>query len=96
MQLKTATLYDLLQADCKSTYQCWVDTLTLLRQITDASARSMMEDELKQLYAKAIELSDTNQLNGMNQSKMNIILSRPVEQWVILNRHPSSPLIATY
>jgi hypothetical protein len=91
--VKTATLYDLLQADAKSTYKQWTETLSLLRQITDPAARRMMEAELADLYTKAQELRETNQLTSMPLSMMNIVLSRSVEQWTVLNRHPHSKVM---
>ena len=93
--LKEANLLDLLQHDAKSTYNQWVDTLKLLREITDPSARKMMEEELKELYQKAYDLRWTNQLEDMPRSMMNIVLSRTAEQWIILNRNPRSPIIST-
>jgi hypothetical protein len=94
--VKQATLYDLLQADTTSTYKQWTETLSLLRQITDPAARRMMEAELSDLYAKAVELRETNQLQPMQLSMVNIILSRTLEQWTVLNRHPHSTIISTY
>ena len=91
--MKLADLNSLLQADAKATYKQWTETLMLLRQITNTGARHMMESELKELYIKAHELRSTNKLNGMNLSMMNIILSRSVDQWCVLNRNPRSSII---
>ena len=93
--MKQATLYDLLQVDAKGTYQQWTETLRLLRQIGSPTARKMMEQELSELYAKALELRQTNQLQSMPLSMVNIILSRTLEQWTVLNRHPHSSIIST-
>ena len=93
--MKQATLYDLLQSDAKGTYQQWTETLSLLRRITDPVGRRMMEQELSELYAKALELRQTNQLQSMPLSMVNIILSRTLEQWTVLNRHPHTSIIST-
>ena len=94
--MKQATLYDLLQSDAKSTYSNWCETLRLLKQITDPSAREMFEQELSDLHSRAYELRATDQLASMPLSMMNIILSRTAEQWCVLNRHPHSQLVKTY
>lgn len=94
--MKVATLYDLLQADASSTYRLWCDGLKLLREVTDPKARQMMEEGQTELYAKAQELLNTNQLNAVQLSKIKVILSRPCEQWLIINRHPNTSLISSY
>ena len=94
--MKQATLYDLLQSDAKSTYSNWCETLRLLKQITDPSAREMFEQELSDLHSRAYELRATDQLTSMSLSMMNIILSRTAEQWAILNRHPNTPIVKVH
>ena len=94
--MKAATLYDLLQRDAQGTYTRWTDNLLALRSVTDKSAQSIYVSDLTELYAKAQELLDTQQLNDKVQPMMKIILSRPLEQWLIINRHPNSPLVPTY
>ena len=94
--LKPATLYDLLQRDAIGTYQRWTTSLTALRGVTDKASQSIYTTDLEDLYAKAQELLDTDQLDGKTQPMMKIILSRPLEQWLVLNRHPNSPLVPTY
>jgi hypothetical protein len=91
--MNPVTLNKLLQADAKATYAQWTDTLRLLRQVGEPSARKMLEADLADLHAKAYELRWTNQLQGINQSTMNIILSRTIEQWLVLNRNPNAPII---
>jgi hypothetical protein len=91
--MKEATLNDLLQAESKSLYKNWCDTLLLLRQVSEPSARKMYEQDLAELHSRAYELRATNALNGMNLSMLNIILSRTAQQWVILNRHPHSKVM---
>lgn len=93
MQLKTATLYDLLQADAQGIYSRWCDALRLLREVSAPSARKMYIDELTECWAKAQELLSTGQLNGKTLPMVQIILSRPVDQWVILHRNPHSPVV---
>jgi hypothetical protein len=93
MTLKEASLYDLLQAESKSLYSNWCDTLRLLRQVSEPAAKQMYLQDLAELHSRAHELRATNQLSGMNLSMMNIILSRPVEQWSVLTRNPHSKVM---
>jgi hypothetical protein len=91
--MKQATLYDLLQAESKSLYSNWCDTLRLLRQVTEPSAKKMYLQDLTELHSRAYGLRATNQLSGMNLSMMNLVLSRTVEQWTVLNKNGHSSIV---
>jgi hypothetical protein len=96
MRLKEATLYDLLQRDAQGTYKRWCDNLKVLRDIGDPSARKIYEDDLREIHAKASELLSTGQLNSKVEPMMKIIVSRPVEQWIILHRNPHSQVVPSF
>jgi hypothetical protein len=79
--MKEASYSQLYQREVQSTYNNWTDTLRLLRETTDPSVKALWIDDLKECYAKALLL---NQSGIKFHNYLDIILSRPIEQWVIL------------
>jgi hypothetical protein len=79
--LKEASYQQLYQREVQSVYKNWTDTLRLLREITDPSVKVIWIEELQECYAKAQQLS---KVGDSYHNYLNIILSRPIQQWVIL------------
>jgi hypothetical protein len=76
-----AKLSQLYQQEVKATYNNWTGLLSLLRETTDPKVKTMWIEELEECYAKAQQLSKAG---TSYHNYLNIILSRPIQQWVIL------------
>jgi hypothetical protein len=94
--MREATLLDLLQAEAKSLYQQFNTTMTLIKDASDPKVRSMWVDDLHELHSRAQKLLDTGQLNHQTQPLMRIVASRPCEQWVVLAKNVSSPVVTLW
>jgi hypothetical protein len=94
--MKEATLEGLLQADAKSLYREFNDTLQLIKETTDPKVKSMWIDDLTALWSRAKQLLDTELLNHQTLPMMKLITSRPSDQWVVLAKNGNSQIIPSF
>jgi hypothetical protein len=91
--MKEASYRQLYQREVQATYKNWTETLKLIKEVTDKTAREMWEEDLKQTYARAQELLDNVSIHPPSQTHLKLILSRPLEQWLIIVRHAGAVLV---
>ena len=82
--LKPATLNGLRNAEAEAVYSHWLETMRLLSEKPPKQIQSMWVEDLKEIYAQAKALINSPLLNQQESVKLKIILSRPIDQWVIL------------
>ena len=92
--MKEASPIQRVNSEMRGIYKSWFDTLDLLSQITDPSARSMFVDELKDLSLRVEKLLGTGALQANQESQAKILLSRPPEQWALLAKE--RPIVPTF
>jgi hypothetical protein len=91
--LPPARYKQLYQAEVRSVYNSWTETLKLIKEVTDKTAREMWEEDLKQTYARAQELLDNISIHPPSQTYLKLILSRPLEQWITVVRNIGSVMV---
>jgi hypothetical protein len=64
-------------------YDQWLESLKLLRQITDPPTRKAFSEDLYTLQEDARKLLQTNVLTSTVKSRLEILLSRSPEQWML-------------
>jgi hypothetical protein len=72
------------RAQAQSIQTQWIQTLRDLRDVSDQRSRSIYIDDMRNLHARASDLKDTQQLHPLDEAKLSHILSRPIEEHVIL------------
>lgn len=92
--MKEADPRQMVNADATGVYKQFFDTLRLLKEVSDPSARRMWSDELRDLQLRAEKLLATGALHPNQHSQMTILLSRPAEQWGLLTKE--RPIVPTY
>jgi hypothetical protein len=91
--LKQASYKQFYQRQVLSTYKNWTNTLSLIKQITDPKARQMFEDDLQDIYNKAQKLMEGVSVHPPSETYLKLILSRPLEQWIIVVRNAGSVMV---
>ena len=64
-------------------YDQWLESLKLLRQITDPPTRKAFSEDLYTLQEDARKLLQTNVLTSTVKSRLEILLGRSPEQWML-------------
>ena len=93
--MKEASPIQMVNRDAAGLYKSFYDTLRLLHEVTDPSIIQMWRGDLRDLSLRARKLLDTGALDGVRESQMKIILSRPADQWAILAKD-SRALVPTF
>jgi hypothetical protein len=91
--MKPATISGLLNAEAKSLYKAFNESLRLIKEVTDPTVKAMWERDLLDIWNRAKQLLDTGELNTQVQPMMTIITSRSHEQWVIVTKGEKNPLV---
>ena len=83
MMLKPASTQQRLAMEATGLYDQWLSSLKLISQITDPTTRKAFSEDLYKLQEQARTLLSSQLLTGVVRSKLEILLSRPVDQWVL-------------
>lgn len=91
--MKEADPRQMVNSEAKGLYSQFFDTLRLLHEVGDPTARKMWTDELVDLHLRAGKLMATGALFPHQQSQMKVLLSRPANEWALLcKERPIVPL----
>jgi hypothetical protein len=93
MSLPEASYKQLYQAEVKSTYNSWTETLTLIKTVTDPTVKRMWTEDLQDIYLKAEKLMEGVSIHPPSQTYLGLILSRPLEQWITIVKHAGSVIV---
>jgi hypothetical protein len=91
--LKEASYKQLYQAEVRSVYNNWTETLKLIKEVTDPKAKQMWVDDLQDIYNKAQKLMEGVSVHPSSASYLKLILSRPLEQWVTVVKHAGAVIV---
>ena len=77
-----------IRATCSGLHDRWIETIKDLRLISDKSTRDVYIQELRDIYKEAQQLSVYSQhIHPLQQCQLTRILSRPIDQVVVLYGH---------
>jgi hypothetical protein len=91
--LKEASYKQLYQAEVRSVYNNWVESLKLIKTVTDPTVKRMWEEDLRDIYHKAEKLMEGVSVHPPSETYLKLILSRPLEQWVTVVKHAGAVIV---
>ena len=84
----------LANAQAKSLYEQWRQTIELIESTTDARVIRMWEEDLHDLHAHAQSLLTFDVIHHVNKNYLKLITQRPVEEWVILAKDKNKAFVS--
>ena len=84
----------LANAQAKSLYEQWRQTIELIESTTDQRVIRMWEEDLHELHAHAQSLLTFDVVHPVAKNYLKLITQRPVEEWVILAKDKNAAFIS--
>ena len=83
--------YSYYKTQAQSIHQRWIDSLRSFKDVTEPTAKQMIEEDLKEISSQADKLLSQNLLHPLDAVPLLHIVQRAISQHIVIAKHAGNP-----